>query len=176
MSHLTIKFNSIKFNSLGWLYDALPLRLLQVKITVQGTLGVRCSYCLHSTPVTVAAAYPQSTLNGRCILKVPSMVLAVTSAVLRHMRPYYSRLQESGCVHICDPTQANEALWGRYQNWHFKFNILFNVQGTFWHQNDFHIIFLSKVINNLISNCLITLKINYWDMGRQNYWFVHKPI
>ena len=23
--------------------------------------------------------------------------------------------------HICDPTWANEALWGRYQNWHFKF-------------------------------------------------------
>ena len=77
---------------------------------------------------------------------------------------------------ICDPTRANEALWGRYQNWHFKFNILFNIQGTFWHQNNFHIIFQSKVIDNLISNCLISLKINYWDMGRQSYWFVHKPI
>ena len=76
----------------------------------------------------------------------------------------------------CDPTWANEALWGRYQNWHLKFNILFNIQGTFWHQNNFHIIFLSKVIDNLISNCLITLKINYQDMGRQSYWFVHKPI
>ena len=28
---------------------------------------------------------------------------------------------------ICDPTRANEALWERYQNWHFKFNILFNI-------------------------------------------------
>ena len=35
-----------------------------------------------------------------------------------------------------------------------------------WHQNDFHIIFLSKLIDNLISNCLITLKINCQDMGR----------
>ena len=33
-----------------------------------------------------------------------------------------------------------------------------------------------KVIDNLISNCLITLKIDYQDMGRQIYWFVHKPI
>ena len=71
---------------------------------------------------------------------------------------------------------ANEALWGRYQNWHLKFNILFNIWGTFWHKNCFHIIFLSKVIDNLISTCLITLKINYQDMGRQSYWFVHKPI
>ena len=31
----------------------------------------------------------------------------------------------------------------------------------FWHQNEFHIIFLSKVIDNLILNCLITFKINY---------------
>ena len=62
------------------------------------------------------------------------------------------------------------------KNWHFKFNILFNIQETFWHQNDFHIIFLSKVIYNLISNCLITLKINYQDTGRQSYWFVHKHI
>ena len=77
---------------------------------------------------------------------------------------------------ICDPTQANEALWRRYQNWHFKLNILFNIKGTFWHQNNVNIIFLSKVIDNLISNCLITLKINYQDMGRQSYWFVHKPI
>ena len=74
---------------------------------------------------------------------------------------------------ICDPTRANEVLWGRYQNWHFKFNILFNIQGTFWHQNDFHIIFLSKVTDILISNCLITLKINYQDMGRpgKNVYF-----
>ena len=28
---------------------------------------------------------------------------------------------------IGDPTRVNEALWGRYQNWHFKFNILFNI-------------------------------------------------
>ena len=77
---------------------------------------------------------------------------------------------------ICDPTQANEALWGRYQNWHFEFNIFFNIQGTFWHQNGFHIILLSKVTDILISNCLITLKINYQDTGRQIYWFVHKPI
>ena len=35
---------------------------------------------------------------------------------------------------ICDSTRANEALWGRYQNWHFKFNILFIILGTFWHQ------------------------------------------
>ena len=27
----------------------------------------------------------------------------------------------------CDPTRTNEALWGRYQNWHLKFNILFNI-------------------------------------------------
>ena len=26
-----------------------------------------------------------------------------------------------------NPTRANEALWGRYQNWHFKFNMLFNI-------------------------------------------------
>ena len=77
---------------------------------------------------------------------------------------------------LCDPTRANEALWERYQNWHFKFNILFNIWGTFWDQNCFHIIFLSKIIDNLISTCLITLKINYQDMGRQSYWFVHKPI
>ena len=76
----------------------------------------------------------------------------------------------------CDPTRANEALWGKYQNWHFKFNMLFNIQGTFWHQNDFHIIFLSKVIDNLISNCLITLNINYQDMDSQRYWFENKPI
>ena len=75
-------------------------------------------------------------------------------------------------LQICDPTRANEALWVRYQNWHFKFNILFNIKGTFWHQNDFHIIFLTKVTDNLISNCLITLKINYQDIGRQSYWFV----
>ena len=49
---------------------------------------------------------------------------------------------------------------------HFKINILFNIKGTFWHQNDFHIIFISKVMDNLFSNCLITLKINYQDMGR----------
>ena len=79
-------------------------------------------------------------------------------------------------IDICDPTRANEALWGRYQNRHFKFNILFNIQRTFWHQNDFHFILLSKVINNLISNCLITLKMNHWDMGRQSYWFVHTHI
>ena len=46
----------------------------------------------------------------------------------------------------------------------------------FWHPNDFHIIFPSKVTDNLISNCLITLKINYQDMGRQSNWFVHKLI
>ena len=34
---------------------------------------------------------------------------------------------------------------------------------------NFHIIFLSKVIDNLISNSLITLKINYQDIGRQSY-------
>ena len=81
-------------------------------------------------------------------------------------------------LNICDPTRANEALWARYQNWHFKFNIhvLFNIQGTFWHQNHFHITFQSKVTDILISNCLITSKINYQDMGRQSYWFVHKPI
>ena len=28
---------------------------------------------------------------------------------------------------ICDPTQANEAFLGEYQNWHFKFNLLFNI-------------------------------------------------
>ena len=79
--------------------------------------------------------------------------------------------------HICDPTRANEALWGRYQNWHFKFNVLFNIyKEHFATKNDFHIIFLSKVIDNLISNCVIILKINYQDMGRQSYWFVHKPI
>ena len=32
--------------------------------TVEGTLRVRSSYCVHGTPVTVAAAYPQSMLNG----------------------------------------------------------------------------------------------------------------
>ena len=89
---------------------------------------------------------------------------------------------QSGCnkfegrTIICDPAWANEALWGRYQNWHFKFNILFNIKGIFWHQNNFHIIFLTKVTDNLISNYLITLKINCQDMGRQSYWFVHKPI
>ena len=36
-------------------------------------------------------------------------------------------------------------------------------------KNDFDIIFLSKVTDNLISNCMITLKINYKDMGRQSY-------
>ena len=51
-------------------------------------------------------------------------------------------------LHKCDPTRANV----------------------------FHIIFLSKVVDNLISNCLITLQINYQDMGKQSYWFVHKPI
>ena len=40
----------------------------------------------------------------------------------------------------------------------------------------FNIIFLSEVKDDLISNCLITLKINYQDMGKQSYWFVHKPI
>ena len=80
------------------------------------------------------------------------------------------------CMIICDPTRANEALWGRYQNCHFKLNLLFNIYGTLWYQNNFHIIFLAKVINNLISNCLITLKINYQDMGKQSYWFVYKPI
>ena len=80
-----------------------------------------------------------------------------------------------GNSYLCDPTQANEALWGRYQNWHLKFNILFNTLGTFWHQNDVHI-FLSKVIDNFISNCLVTLWISNQDMGRQSYWFVHKPI
>ena len=33
-----------------------------------------------------------------------------------------------------------------------------------------------KLLDNLISNCLITLKINYHDMSRQSYWFVHKSI
>ena len=79
-------------------------------------------------------------------------------------------------LHICCPTRANEALWGRYQNWHFKFNILFNILETFWHQNNVHIIFLSKVIDNLISYWLIHLKINNQDMGRQSYWYVHKAI
>ena len=55
-------------------------------------------------------------------------------------------------------------VWLRPWNWHFKFNIFFNIQETFRHQNDFHIMFLSKVIDILISNCLITLKINYQDM------------
>ena len=49
-------------------------------------------------------------------------------------------------------TRANEALWRRYQNWHFKFNILFNIWGTFWHQNDFRIIFLSEVKDNLTAH------------------------
>ena len=31
---------------------------------VERTLRIRCSYCMDGTPVTVAAAYPQSTLNG----------------------------------------------------------------------------------------------------------------
>ena len=30
-------------------------------------------------------------------------------------------------------------------------------------------IFLAEVEDNLISNCLITLKINYQDMGKQSY-------
>ena len=79
---------------------------------------------------------------------------------------------------ICDRMRANEALWGRYQNWHFKFNILFNVQGIFWHQNDFHIIFLSKVRAYKQFNLKLPdhLNINYWDIGKQSYWFVHKPI
>ena len=74
---------------------------------------------------------------------------------------FINRIGRNTHTNNCAPTQANEALWGRYQNWHFKFNILFNIQGTFWHQNDFHITFLSKVLDNLISNCLNTLKIDY---------------
>ena len=40
--------------------------------TVEATLRVHCSHCMHITPVTVAAVYPQSTLNGGigvCIFK-----------------------------------------------------------------------------------------------------------
>ena len=48
--------------------------------------------------------------------------------------------------------------------------------GAFWNQNNFHITFLSKVIDYLISNWLIILKINYQDMGRQSYLFVFKSI
>ena len=33
-------------------------------IIIEGTLRVYYSYCMHGTPVTVAAGYPQSTLNG----------------------------------------------------------------------------------------------------------------
>ena len=36
-------------------------------------------------------------------------------------------------------------------------------------RNNIHITFLSKVIDNLISNCLINLKINYQDMDRLSY-------
>ena len=41
--------------------------------------GYTADYCMHGSPVTVAAAYPQSTFNG--------VQLAVASAEPRHMRP-----------------------------------------------------------------------------------------
>ena len=31
--------------------------------TIENTLKIHCKYCMHSAPVTVAAAYPQSTLT-----------------------------------------------------------------------------------------------------------------
>ena len=37
------------------------------------------------------------------------------------------KIKESDQYNICDPMWANESLWGRYQKWHFKFNISFNI-------------------------------------------------
>ena len=43
------------------------------------------------------------------------------------MWKYFSQMNLTNEMQKCDPTRANEALWGRYQNWNGKFNILFNI-------------------------------------------------
>ena len=54
-------------------------------------------------------------LSSRVILLLVSHEVVAFCSYIPHIK------------NICDPTQANEALWGRYQNWHFKFNILFYI-------------------------------------------------
>ena len=78
-------------------------------------------------------------------------------------------------VPICDPTRANEALWGD-----IKTDILnstyFSISKEHFGTKTIFISYSYQKLDNLIWNCLITLKTNYQDMGRQSYWFVHKPI
>ena len=64
MIHVQGKLNDLKeytsrFLLTGYV-DVVLLRLLQLGVP----LRVRYSYCMHGTPVTVAAAYLQSILNG----------------------------------------------------------------------------------------------------------------
>ena len=68
---------------------------------------------------------------------------------------------------VRDPMQANEALWVRCQNWHFKLYILSNISRNILTPKWFLYHIPIKVIDNLISNCLIISKINHQDMGRQ---------
>ena len=65
-------------------------------------------------------------------------------------------------VNICDPTQVNEALWGRYQKLDIEFALICTILAIFWHQNSYHTTFLSQVMYNLTSHCLITLDMKYW--------------
>ena len=45
---------------IGLIYEAV----LQIESTIEWSERVRCRYCMHVTPVTVAAAYPHSSFSG----------------------------------------------------------------------------------------------------------------
>ena len=62
--------------------------------TVRGTLRVRCSYCMHGTPVTVAGVYPQ---------KYSHLQSSQGYCAVWDLR---SQSEESGCVCMCNITLA----------------------------------------------------------------------
>ena len=62
--------------------------------TIEGTLRVRSSNCLHGITVIVAAAEPQMSLNGT----VTWSILSGTASYETYM--YVAGQEESGCVLI----------------------------------------------------------------------------